>query len=70
MYPPEMIIPMKEQLERVGFESLTSADEVDAIINEGGTTLLVITRFAVALPELCDREYLYLCNTINCLINW
>ena len=42
MYPPELTIPMKEQLVDVGFESLETPDAVDNAINSEGTVLLVI----------------------------
>ena len=42
MYPPELVAPMKEDLTNVGFESLTTPDEVDAAITSSGTTLVVV----------------------------
>lgn len=42
MYPPELTIPMKQQLESAGFKSLDSAALVDSAISEKGTTLVVI----------------------------
>lgn len=42
MYPPELTIPMKEQLHDAGFTSLVSTEEVDQAINQQGTTLCVI----------------------------
>jgi len=42
MYPPELVAPMKEELTSVGFEDLTTSDQVDeAIINEGTTFVLI-----------------------------
>lgn len=42
MYPVELTTPMKEELESAGFNSLTTTDEVDAMMKEDGTTLVVI----------------------------
>ncbi|MFB0926245.1 MAG: BrxA/BrxB family bacilliredoxin, partial [Vicingaceae bacterium] len=32
MYPPELVNPMKEELTSVGFEDLTTVEQVDAAI--------------------------------------
>lgn len=42
MYPPELVAPMKEDLVSAGFESLTSAEQVDQTINNFTGTLLVV----------------------------
>jgi putative YphP/YqiW family bacilliredoxin len=42
MYPPELVAPMKEELTSVGFEDLTSADQVDEAVTSEGTTFIVI----------------------------
>ena len=42
MYPPELVAPMKEDLTEVGFEQLTSADEVDEMINKTEGSLLLV----------------------------
>lgn len=42
MYPADLVKPMREDLTKVGFEELHSAQEVDAAIAKKGTTLLVI----------------------------
>lgn len=42
MYPPELTIPMKEELINAGFQSLESVEDVDSAINQEGTTLVVI----------------------------
>lgn len=42
MYPPELTMPMKQQLVDAGFESLETAESVDTAINKEGTTLVVI----------------------------
>lgn len=43
MYPEIMVIPMREELTRLGIEELRSADEVDqALKNRTGTTMVVV----------------------------
>lgn len=42
-YPEMMIAPMREELRRVGFQEMKTADEVDAVMGgEKRTTLLVV----------------------------
>jgi putative YphP/YqiW family bacilliredoxin len=42
MYPPELVAPMKEDLVSAGFESLTSAEDVDQVIKNSEGSLLVV----------------------------
>ncbi len=42
MYPAELVKPMREDLTKVGFEELHSAQEVDAALAKEGTTLIVV----------------------------
>jgi len=42
MYPEELIAPMRSELTAVGFKELKNAQEVQNILKEGGTTLLVV----------------------------
>jgi len=43
MYPDMMVVPMREELTRLGIEELRSAAEVDrALSNQPGTTLVVV----------------------------
>lgn len=42
MYPPELVQPMKEDLTNVGFDQLTTADEVDQVIKNTDGSLLVV----------------------------
>jgi bacilliredoxin len=43
MYPEIMVIPMREELTRLGIEELRSAADVDrAIANQPGTTMVVV----------------------------
>ena len=43
MYPEIMVIPMREELTRLGIEELRSAADVDRFVqNEPGTTMVVV----------------------------
>ena len=43
MYPEIMVIPMREELTRLGIEELRTAAEVDRFVqNEPGTTMIVV----------------------------
>ena len=43
MYPEIMVVPMREELTRLGIEELRSAAEVDrALTNQPGTTMVVV----------------------------
>ena len=42
MYPEIMVIPMREELTRAGLKETRTAAEVDAAMNEKGTTMVVV----------------------------
>ena len=42
MYPEEIVKPMKAQLVDAGFKELHTADDVDNIIAQNGTTLVMV----------------------------
>ena len=43
MYPEIMVIPMREELTRIGVQELRSAGEVDrAIVNQPGTSMVIV----------------------------
>jgi putative YphP/YqiW family bacilliredoxin len=42
MYPPELVAPMRQELDNVGFEELLTPDAVDAAVNSAGTVLVVV----------------------------
>jgi putative YphP/YqiW family bacilliredoxin len=42
MYPEIMVIPMREELTRLGIQELRTAAEVDRAVNQPGTTMLVV----------------------------
>jgi len=42
MYPEELVAPMKEDLTSVGFEELRTPQDVDTILKEEGTVLVMV----------------------------
>ncbi|WP_298555813.1 BrxA/BrxB family bacilliredoxin [uncultured Algibacter sp.] len=42
MYPAELVKPMREDLTKVGFEELHTAEAVDVALAKEGTTLVVV----------------------------
>ena len=42
MYPEELVIPMKAELENAGFTSLTTTEEVENAVKKDGTTLVMV----------------------------
>lgn len=42
MYPEELVMPMKYELTDNGFEEMLTAQEVETVLEEKGTTLIVI----------------------------
>ena len=49
MYPAEIVLPMKQELVDAGFADLTTADAVDAAINQEGGVLVVINSVCVVM---------------------
>lgn len=42
MYPPELVAPMRQELDQVGFQELLTPDAVDQAVNSEGTVLVVL----------------------------
>ena len=42
MYPAELVKPMREDLTKIGFEELHTAEDVDKALAKKGTTLVVV----------------------------
>ena len=42
MYPAQIVIPMKEELTENGFEELLTPTDVDQVVTQSGTTLVMI----------------------------
>ena len=54
MYPEIMVVPMREELTRVGVKELRTVEEVDqALTNQPGTTMVVVNSIVDALPAGC-----------------
>jgi putative YphP/YqiW family bacilliredoxin len=66
MYPELMVIPMREELTRAGFEETRSAEEVDAALARPGTTMLVVNSICgCAAGKMRPGVRLALANTQN-----
>lgn len=42
MYPELMVIPMREELVRAGIQETRTAEDVEAVVTQPGTTLVVV----------------------------
>jgi putative YphP/YqiW family bacilliredoxin len=42
MYPPELVAPMRQELDNVGFEELMTPEAVDQAVNSAGTVMVVL----------------------------
>ena len=42
MYPEIMVMPMREELTRLGIKETRTADEVDSAVRQSGTTMVVV----------------------------
>jgi len=42
MYPPELVAPMRAELDKVGFVEAMTPEAVDAAVNSEGTVLVVV----------------------------
>jgi putative YphP/YqiW family bacilliredoxin len=52
MYPEIMVIPMREELTRMGVQELRSAEDVDrAIASQAGTTMVVVNSICGCAPR-------------------
>jgi putative YphP/YqiW family bacilliredoxin len=53
MYPAEIVLPMKAELTDSGFDELLTASEVDSVLGQEGTTLLVINSVCGCAAGTC-----------------
>ncbi|HWE83862.1 MAG TPA: BrxA/BrxB family bacilliredoxin [Terracidiphilus sp.] len=61
-----MVIPMREELTRAGIQETRTADEVDAAVNQPGTTLLVVNSICgCAAGKMRPGVRLALANTAS-----
>ena len=42
MYPPELVAPMAEELVRAGFESVSTSEDIEGILSDDQSTVLVV----------------------------
>jgi putative YphP/YqiW family bacilliredoxin len=42
MFPEELILPMREELTRIGFQEMRTPEQVDAALTDGKRTVLVV----------------------------
>lgn len=66
MYPELMIIPMREELARAGINESRTAEDVDAVLSQPGTTLLVVNSICgCAAGKMRPGVRLALANSAN-----
>jgi len=53
MYPPELVRPMQQELENAGFTSLHTAQEVEQVLKNEGTTLVVVNSVCGCAAGTC-----------------
>ncbi len=53
MYPAEIVLPMKAELTDGGFDEMVTAGEVDQVLSEKGTTLVVINSVCGCAAGTC-----------------
>ena len=53
MYPAEIVLPMKAELVDNGFVDLTTAAEVENVVNSNGTTMVVINSVCGCAAGAC-----------------
>jgi len=66
MYPELMVIPMREELVRGGIKETRTAEDVDAVLAQPGTTLLVVNSICgCAAGKMRPGVRLALANSAN-----
>ncbi len=65
MYPKEIVLPMKSELTENGFVDLNTPALVEDIINQSGTTLLVINSVCGCAAGSCRPGVLMAVNNAN-----
>lgn len=66
MYPELMVIPMREELTRAGIQETRTAEDVDAMLAQPGTTLLVVNSICgCAAGKMRPGVRLALANTAH-----
>jgi putative YphP/YqiW family bacilliredoxin len=66
MYPELMVIPMREELVRAGINETRTAEDVDTVLAQPGTTLLVVNSICgCAAGKMRPGVRLALANSAN-----
>jgi putative YphP/YqiW family bacilliredoxin len=66
MYPELMVIPMREELVRAGIKETRSAEEVDTVLAQPGTTMIVVNSICgCAAGKMRPGVRLALANAAN-----
>lgn len=66
MYPELMVIPMREELVRAGIKETRTAEEVDTVLAQPGTTLVVVNSICgCAAGKMRPGVRLALSNSTN-----
>ncbi len=66
MYPELMVIPMREELVRAGIKETRTAEDVEAVLSQPGTTLLVVNSICgCAAGRMRPGVRLALANSVN-----
>jgi putative YphP/YqiW family bacilliredoxin len=66
MYPELMVIPMREELIRAGIKEARTAEDVDTVLAQPGTTLLVVNSICgCAAGKMRPGVRLALANSAN-----
>ncbi len=66
MYPELMVIPMREELVRAGINETRTAEDVDSVLAQPGTTLLVVNSICgCAAGKMRPGVRLALANSAN-----
>ena len=66
MYPELMVIPMREELVRAGIKETRTAEDVDTVLAQPGTTLLIVNSICgCAAGKMRPGVRLALANSAN-----
>ena len=56
MYPEELVYPMRKQLTDQGFDELKSIDDVENMVSNKGTTLVVVNSVCGCAVHMLERH--------------
>ena len=70
MYPPELVKPMREDLTKVGFSELHTANDVEEALKKEGTTLVVVNSWMPPGPIWFHFRQARLPWPCSKMVNW